>query len=88
MVIDEKQEHDPGRGLVNAEERTGIAEAVALARRGPADPAEVDAVVEWVARSRLEYQLTEHVLDGSLAVYIKDGKPAFRPRTQLATPVQ
>ena len=83
MAKSKSRGHDPSRGLVDRREQELIAEAVAIARGGAADPAEVDAAIEWVAKARLEIAMTEAVLDGTLAVVsMQDGKPVFRGRTQ------
>ncbi len=72
----------PRHGLVNAEERGLIADAISLARGSLADPSEVDAVVEWVARTRADYVLSVGVLEGLLVVWMDAGKPVFRRVTR------
>jgi hypothetical protein len=73
----ESRQQDPGRGLVSAAEKARIANAVAVARNRAPDRAEVDALVEWVARTRIEYMMTERVLDGSLSAFVEGGQRYF-----------
>jgi len=87
MATGETRRQIPVAGLADASERVRLTEVVAFARGGPADPADVDIVVDWVAGARLEYSLTEQVRDGSLVVWVEDGQLVFRGRTLLNTPV-
>jgi len=87
MAKSKSRGHDPSRGLVDRREQELIAEAVAVGRGGAADPAEVDAVIEWVARVRLNFTMAEAVINGALTVRMQDGTPTFRKRTRPDTPV-
>lgn len=88
MATDHRKMPVPGPGLVSAEERVLLAESIAAWRGKEADPDELEAVVDWVTRSRVNYRLTEHVLDGILSVRFENGAPLFRGRTLLDTPLQ
>jgi len=77
---DHRDQRPPKGVLVSEGEMGRIAEAVAAARSRPADPAEVDAVVEWVIQTRIEYVLTEAVLDGLVDVRVEDGNRIFHRR--------
>lgn len=88
MATDHRKMPVPGAGLVSAEERVLLAESIAVWRGKEADPDELEAVVDWVTRSRVNYRLTERVLEGLLSVHIENGTPLFQGPTPLDTPLQ
>jgi len=67
-----------GPGFVSAKERALLAEAIELERGMPAQAEELEALCEWLTRSRANYILSEWVLAGRLTVWIENGTPVFR----------
>jgi len=69
-----------GGGLVGEHERDLLVRAFELGAGRSPDDAELRRLMDWVGRARLEYQMTEFVLDGRLEITrIEDGTPVFRP---------
>ena len=73
-----------GDTLVSDEERALLIQAVTLARRRPADEAEIETVLEWVRMTRINFLMLEGVLRGYLFIQIDDDLP---PRFERAPDV-